>query len=326
MKSGLRKDESETPSSPHGAHAAPHSADALAEASRDHWWNRDFLELMGRRLRLGECRRVLDAGCGRGHWGRALSAALPSDASILGVDREAAWVSDARDIAQRLGLEGRFRYRQGDVEALEWPDASFDLVTCQTLLIHVPDPKRVLREMLRVLRPGGLLLAAEPNNYCQCLRWNTLADEELHKPDGIANLLRVAEFYLRCGKGKVALGEGSSAIGDLLPGYFNELGMHDISAYQTDKAAVLIPPYSTPVQRDDVADILQIVASKRYIWREEESRRYYLAGGGTDAEFAEFWLWAMGDNARLKEAIEQGRYHAAGGSTTYLVSGRKPID
>ena len=56
----------------------------------------------------------------------------------------------------------RFRYRVADAKTLPFPDASFDLVTCQTLLIHLADPSAVIAEMARVARPGGLVLAAEP--------------------------------------------------------------------------------------------------------------------------------------------------------------------
>src|SRR6266851_2897752 len=73
----------------------PHSADFLMEEGRNDWWNRDFLELMGRRLRLDECRRVLDFGCGRGHWSRSLSVALSADAEVVGIDKEAVWVAEA---------------------------------------------------------------------------------------------------------------------------------------------------------------------------------------------------------------------------------------
>jgi SAM-dependent methyltransferase len=47
------------------------------------------------------------------------------------------------------------RFRVGDVDALPFPDGSFDLVTSRRALHHFPDPARALAEMARVLRPGG---------------------------------------------------------------------------------------------------------------------------------------------------------------------------
>jgi SAM-dependent methyltransferase len=304
----------------------PHSADFLMEEGRDDWWNRDFLELMGRRLRLDACRRVLDLGCGRGHWSRSLAVALSADAEVVGIDKEAVWVAEAEACRQRAGLSGRFRYKQGFVDDLPFDDSSFDLVTCQTLLIHVPDPERVLREMLRVLQPGGLLLAAEPANLCQSLRWNSLTKRDFDEPDGVESLLRMVRFHLLCEKGKLVSGEGFNSLGDLLPGHFKELGLNDIKVFQSDKAATLLPPYETPEQRANVADLRSSIRSGRYVWREEEARRYFLAGGGTEAEFSDFWLWAMGDNSRVEEFLKNGKYHAAGGFSLYLISGRKTTD
>src|SRR6187401_2798038 len=96
----------------------PHSADFLDEELRNDWWNQDFLALMGRRLRLEECHTVLDCGCGRGHWSRALAGTLPPDAVIVGVDKESAWIVDAAASSQRADLSHRFRFQQGFVEDL----------------------------------------------------------------------------------------------------------------------------------------------------------------------------------------------------------------
>lgn len=294
------------------------------EEGRDDWWNRDFVELMGRRLRLHECRTVLDCGCGRGHWSRALSHTLPADAEVVGVDREATWIADAEEIARRAALPGCFRYQQASVEELPFDDGRFDLVTCQTLLIHVPAPQRVLKEMLRVLKPQGLVLAAEPNNLGQCLRWNSLTVREcLEKDGGVDNLLRLVRFHVLCERGKHALGEGLGSVGDLLPGYFAELGLDEIQVFQSDKGAALFPPYVSPGQRAEVSDMRKAIDEGRYIWREDEARRYFLAGGGDESEFSQFWQWAMGENARVREALAGGQFYTAGGFTLYLVSGRK---
>jgi hypothetical protein len=136
----------------------------------------------------------------------------------------------------------------------------------------------------------------------------------------------MVRFHLLCEKGKLVSGEGFNSLGDLLPGYFKALGMDDIRVFQSDKAAALLPPYETPEQRANVADLMSSIRSGRYVWREEEARRYFLAGGGTEAEFSDFWLWAMGDNSRVEEFLKNGKYHAAGGFSLYLISGRKTTD
>ena len=108
-------------------------------------------------------RSVLDVGCGAGHWGQRIGTLLEPGATITGVDHEEGFLAAARERAKRFEAHD-FTYRQGDGAKLPFDDGSFDLVTCQTVLIHVADAKAVLPEMTRVAKPGGLVIAAEPNN------------------------------------------------------------------------------------------------------------------------------------------------------------------
>jgi SAM-dependent methyltransferase len=124
---------------------------------RDYWWNLDHLELCAKRLGLDAVRSVLDVGAGVGHWGRLLGHVLPPDATVVGIDREPRWIEEATRRAVEAGVGDRYSYQQTSAEALPFEDASFDLVTCQTVLIHVADPRKVIREMVRVTKPGGLV-------------------------------------------------------------------------------------------------------------------------------------------------------------------------
>src|ERR1700760_3504551 len=72
-----------------------HSARYFGEA-RDGWWNHDYLRLRAATWRLNEVSTVLDVGCGVGHWSRTLGPPLPSHAHVFGIDREAAWVAEAK--------------------------------------------------------------------------------------------------------------------------------------------------------------------------------------------------------------------------------------
>ncbi len=137
-----------------------HSAEYFGD-TRDYWWNPDYIELTGRRLGFDQVRNVLDVGCGIGHWAQTLERALPSQTTVIGVDRDPFWIGKATERAKAREISHRFQYRASDAQALPFADATFDLVTCQTLLIHVADPAAVIAEMARVTRPGGLVLAAE---------------------------------------------------------------------------------------------------------------------------------------------------------------------
>jgi SAM-dependent methyltransferase len=295
-----------------------HSAEYLGD-TRDYWWNPDFLELMGKRLSLDHVRDVLDVGCGAGHWGRLLANVLPGSAHVQGVDRDPFWVERAAARAAAHGLAGRFSYQVSIAEKLPFDDASFDLVTCQTLLIHVADPGAAIDEMVRVARPGGLILAAEPNNAAGTLIFDSLS---FHDP--VNEIIARVRLQLICERGKAALGEGNNSIGDLVPGLFAERGLVNVCAFLNDKANVLLPPYGNPEQRAMLEERTDLNDRDFWIWSREDTYRYFLAGGGRDGEFGALWLAATGGSGKFGKAIADRSYTGAGGSIGYLVAGRKP--
>lgn len=295
----------------------PHSAEYFGEW-RDYWWDPEFVALVIRSWGLDKSERVLDVGCGVGHWGRVLLPHLP-EAELVGVDREAEWVKKAGDKAAERGFGGRTRYVQGDGGSLPFGDGEFDLVTCQTVLMHVADPRAVIREMMRVARPGGCVLATEPNNMASTqIVGNTRIDEP------IETRMALTEFQLRCERGKIALGEGNNSIGDVLPGMFAEMGLRRVEARQSSRASYLVPPYSSPGEKALRGQMIEWAKRGFNMYGLEKTRQYYLAGGGTAAEFER--LWKMMDEANREEArgLEEGTFHLAGGAVSYLIAGWKP--
>src|SRR3989344_8725537 len=113
-----------------------HSEEYFGE-QRDYWWNYDFLELMSKRWKLDDVHLVLDVGCGIGHWGQLLAPILPKYSKVIGIDRESDWIDKAQVRAKKLGLDKQYSYQKGTAQNLPFEDNHFDLVTCQTLLIHV---------------------------------------------------------------------------------------------------------------------------------------------------------------------------------------------
>jgi SAM-dependent methyltransferase len=90
--------------------------------------------------------KVLDVCCGPGP---LAAGALERGAEATGLDLSEAAV----ELARKLVPNGRFQ--QGDAQALPFAEGSFDAVVCGYGLMHLPVPAAALREMLRVLRPGG---------------------------------------------------------------------------------------------------------------------------------------------------------------------------
>ena len=90
--------------------------------------------------------------------GRNLSF-YPDAARLTSVDWSPAMLGIARERAAALGRDADLR--QGDAQALDFPDESFDTVLCALGLCAIPDDRRAVTEMARVLRPGGRLLLVD---------------------------------------------------------------------------------------------------------------------------------------------------------------------
>ena len=99
--------------------------------------------------------RLLDVGCGPGTITLDLAARVAPGPTI-GVDRDAGVLAEAQSLLRSRDISG-VEFRTADAYALEFDDAAFDVVHAHQLLQHLSDPVAALREMRRVLRPGGVL-------------------------------------------------------------------------------------------------------------------------------------------------------------------------
>jgi hypothetical protein len=115
--------------------------------------------LAGRLIRPGAfdvrgCKRILDAACGNGRYSRFLLRRADPDAVLTSFDLSPRMLGRAR---ARLRSD-RVTHAVADLTRLPYADASFDAVVCGWVLEHLPDPRPGLRELARVLQPGGKLL------------------------------------------------------------------------------------------------------------------------------------------------------------------------
>ncbi|HEX2541444.1 MAG TPA: methyltransferase domain-containing protein [Caldimonas sp.] len=110
---------------------------------------------------------VLDVACGAGVVSAAAARAVGPAGRVLGVDLAEAMVQASRQRAQSLGLE-HARFERMDAEQLALPDAGFNVALCALGLMYVPDPGAALRELHRVLRPGGRAVLAVWGERARC--------------------------------------------------------------------------------------------------------------------------------------------------------------
>lgn len=111
------------------------------------------------RLALKPGQRVLEAGCGTGVFLTPLAAGVGATGEVVGVDLSPAFVTIARE--RGATLFGRATVEEADIRHLPFPDRSFDAAHCERVLMHLPDPAAALTELRRVLKAGGVLVAAE---------------------------------------------------------------------------------------------------------------------------------------------------------------------
>ncbi|MDQ4095241.1 MAG: class I SAM-dependent methyltransferase [Actinomycetota bacterium] len=134
---------------------------------------RRFLGQEHRRWACGRARGdVLEVAIGTG----LNLAHYPEDARLVGLDLVPEMLALARRRAEELGRS--VDLREGDAHDLPFADASFDSVVCTYSLCNIPDERRAIAEMKRVLRPGGeLLLVDHVRSTAAPLRWAQRAIE-----------------------------------------------------------------------------------------------------------------------------------------------------
>jgi ubiquinone/menaquinone biosynthesis C-methylase UbiE len=146
------------------------------------------------KLDLERGARLLDVGCGTG---RHLLELSKYPGVLVGLDFAQ---EDLRVTRYMFGLTRHERpvvatvhLVQGAGERMPFPDGWFDQVVCTETLEHVPDDRAVLCELMRVLRPGGVLCVSVPDEYSERLLWR-LSPRYRNTPGGHVRIYRRKEI------------------------------------------------------------------------------------------------------------------------------------
>jgi SAM-dependent methyltransferase len=172
---------------------------------------RDHSALLLDRIGVAEGWHAIDLGCGPSGILDLLADRVGPAGHVVGLDFEPANMALAREFAAARGL-ANVEVIEGDAHRTGFASASYDLVHTRTVLINIPDPPTVVAEMVRLTRPGGWVVALEPDAggtvcYPAHPAWDRLTDisRSAFEVDG-------ADMF----------------IGRRLPALFREAGLVDI--------------------------------------------------------------------------------------------------
>lgn len=143
-----------------------HGLDVLTSPTlkhlRERWWDEAFTSFLEEMLRPKAGNRILDVGCGTGTAEASLSRLRLSQIDLFGVDTLVHRLAEA--LQRTRGMNARVGYAAADACHLPFPDSTFDSTFCVAVLQHVRNPEDAIAEFARVTRPGGRVLAVEPDN------------------------------------------------------------------------------------------------------------------------------------------------------------------
>lgn len=153
---------------------APHydRMNNLISLGTQNGWRKKFL----RELKVVPGDFALDLCCGTGDITIALAKQVGPSGNVIGLDFNNDMLELADQKIRKQDLQKEIQLRQGDAMHMPYPDQIFDIVTIGFGLRNVPDADQVLKEIYRVLKPGGkvgILETSQPTNPIVKLGWQT---------------------------------------------------------------------------------------------------------------------------------------------------------
>jgi ubiquinone/menaquinone biosynthesis C-methylase UbiE len=198
--------------------------------------NDDYLEfLVGRVWALTSPCRLVEFGCGSGIMGFKLMRLLPAGSTYSGIDSSAALLARGRELAAHAPWPAEFH--EGSIFDTPFAENSFDVALTHAVLMHAPHPDRALAEMIRVTRPGGLVITCEANRNAHTALLHI--EESNHQEDTPLELFQTINREIRRRTGV------DHNIGVKMPILMERAGLRNVQARLSDAVRVLIPPLDT---------------------------------------------------------------------------------
>lgn len=205
--------------------------------SRISWFNLDYIEFLVKCVwRIEKPVKVADFGCGNGFLGSVLLPFLPEGSSYTGYDKSEKLIENAKELFSNATYKTEFICCDLLEEDI---NMQFDFVICQTLLMHIPEPERMLQRMINTAAPGGLIVCIETN-------WN-VGNAAMYIDgldiDGYCNLGLLSKLW----KKERTDNKTDKCIGMKIPPMMQSFGLKNISIRMND-CVRFANPYGDPIE------------------------------------------------------------------------------
>lgn len=283
-------------------------------------WTEGTIDNLASWLGLRQGMTAVDIGCGLGYLGYTYWPYFGRGGHYIGIDNNLDNLKQAGEASPEWTKGGRTDFVNGSAYQLPFPDNYADLVMCQVVMIHLAEPEKALAEMVRVAKPGGLIMCKEPDNLSASLTQHCWS-----LPDfDVETQLLMKKIHIISNIGRIKLGLGDASFGRKIPHVLKTLGLVDIGIRNNDKVHYLDPPYDTPMMKNAIERVGKDILDKNRrdklsAWEREQ----FVAGGGDPAEYDKMKIKADDVVEEMRTQIEQGRYHACAGSMFFVIKGRK---
>ncbi|MCA1560697.1 MAG: methyltransferase domain-containing protein, partial [Acidobacteria bacterium] len=210
--------------------------DALTSSTlkhlRERWWDDAFTSFVRDTVQPRAGKQILDVGCGTGTAEVKLSRLRLSQMRLVGVDLVLERVREAHTAVRSHNI--RVEFAVADACALPFGESSFDAVFCVAVLQHLRDVEQAVREFARVTRPGGRIVAVEPDNSARYFYSSVDAGGRAYETAG--------RFFSALARSR---GEAADlAVGPKLPALFARIGVEplDVQLFPVSRSQLGAPP------------------------------------------------------------------------------------
>ncbi len=208
--------------------------------------------------------KIVDVGCGPGDFTTYLAKLSGGRSKIIGIDSNPKSIKAAIADTKKARLSHVISYKIGDVYKIPVNDNYADLACCRTLLMHLTDPLKAVKELTRITNPGGAVVAVELGKM-----------SSFHDPNDEKFTRLADQAWEAWVKGLRKLEGKDFRIGEKLPGIFHRAGLTSI------KAEVQSDVYLKSDPRRRLNDIKAELRFGLSMFKEtmKKDRKYVLAGG-----------------------------------------------